>query len=99
MGNACLVSLLTFFSIGAPDFELGEKRKRREKKSISRGLRSAPNKWCKAESQLLIRLVHENGDKSWKRIAEQLGGGKTGAQCAQHWKRGMHNTGTPVDFN
>jgi len=32
-------------------------------------------------------LVHENGDKSWKRIAEQLGGGKTGAQCAQHWKR------------
>lgn len=69
------------------EFDIGEKRKRREKKSISRGLRSAPNKWCKAESQLLIRLVHENGDKSWKRIAEQLGGGKTGAQCAQHWKR------------
>jgi len=72
---------------GVADFDIGEKRKRREKKSISRGLRSAPNKWCKAESQLLIRLVHENGDKSWKRIAEQLGGGKTGAQCAQHWKR------------
>jgi len=69
------------------EFDIGEKRKRREKKSISRGLRSAPNKWCKAESQMLIRLVHENGDKSWKRIAEQLGGGKTGAQCAQHWKR------------
>jgi len=72
---------------GVAEFDIGEKRKRREKKSISRGLRSAPNKWCKAESQLLIRLVHENGDKSWKKIAEQLGGGKTGAQCAQHWKR------------
>jgi len=70
------------------DDEIGDKRKRKDtKKSISRGLRSAPNKWTKAESQLLIRLVHENGDKSWKRIAEQLGGGKTGAQCAQHWKR------------
>jgi len=67
--------------------DIGEKRKRRDKKSISRGLRSAPNKWSKTESQTLIRLVHENGDKSWKRIAEQLGGGKTGAQCAQHWKR------------
>jgi len=67
--------------------EVGEKRKKRDKKSISRGLRSAPNKWSKTESQTLIRLVHENGDKSWKKIAEQLGGGKTGAQCAQHWKR------------
>jgi len=66
---------------------LVRKEKGERKKSISRGLRSAPNKWCKAESQMLIRLVHENGDKSWKRIAEQLGGGKTGAQCAQHWKR------------
>lgn len=72
---------------GGYEYDIGEKRKRREKKSISRGLRSAPNKWSKAESQMLIRLVHENGDKSWKRIAEQLGGGKTGAQCAQHWKR------------
>jgi len=75
-------------SLAHDDIEIGDKRKRKDtKKSISRGLRSAPNKWTKAESQLLIRLVHENGDKSWKRIAEQLGGGKTGAQCAQHWKR------------
>jgi len=68
---------------------LGEKRKRRERKrvSISRGLRSPPNKWTKQESEKLIRLVFEFGDKSWKKIAEQLGGGKTGAQCAQHWKR------------
>jgi len=71
------------------EFGIGEKRKRRERKrvSISRGLRSPPNKWSKAESQRLIRLVFEFGDKSWKKIAEQLGGGKTGAQCAQHWKR------------
>jgi len=68
---------------------IGEKRKRRERKrvSISRGLRSPPNKWTKQESEKLIRLVFEFGDKSWKKIAEQLGGGKTGAQCAQHWKR------------
>ncbi len=68
---------------------MGDKRKRRERKrvSISRGLRSPPNKWTKQESEKLIRLVFEFGDKSWKKIAEQLGGGKTGAQCAQHWKR------------
>jgi len=85
--SAAIKSDESGYGTGVMEFDIGEKRKRREKKSISRGLRSAPNKWCKAESQLLIRLVHENGDKSWKRIAEQLGGGKTGAQCAQHWKR------------
>jgi hypothetical protein len=70
------------------EFGIGEKRKRHRKRvSISQGLRSPPNKWSKAESQRLIRLVFEYGDKSWKKIAEQLGGGKTGAQCAQHWKR------------
>ncbi|EGC29088.1 hypothetical protein DICPUDRAFT_59013 [Dictyostelium purpureum] len=57
------------------------------KKTTSRGLRNPPNKWTKEESSKLIQLVHENGDKQWKKIAVQIGGGKTGAQCAQHWKR------------
>jgi len=74
---------------GDDEYGMGEKRKRRERKrvSISKGLRSPPNKWTKLESQRLIKLVFEYGDRSWKKIAEQLGGGKTGAQCAQHWKR------------
>ncbi|KAF2071271.1 hypothetical protein CYY_007408 [Polysphondylium violaceum] len=69
------------------DFENGLKKRDKSKKAGSRGLRNPPNKWTKEESQKLIQLVHENGDKQWKKIALQIGGGKTGAQCAQHWKR------------
>ncbi|KAF2078059.1 hypothetical protein CYY_000610 [Polysphondylium violaceum] len=64
-----------------------KKKRERIRKSVSRGLRNPPNKWTKEESQKLIQLVHEHGDKQWKKIAHQIGGGKTGAQCAQHWKR------------
>jgi len=59
----------------------------RIRKSVSKGIRNPPNKWTKEESQRLIQLVNDYGDKSWKKIAEHVGGGKTGAQCAQHWKR------------
>eukprot|EP01133_Synstelium_polycarpum_P003419 gene3419-3884_t len=64
-----------------------KKKRERVRKSVSRGLRNPPNKWTKEESQRLIQLVGEHGDKQWKKIAHQIGGGKTGAQCAQHWKR------------
>ncbi|EAL61065.1 hypothetical protein DDB_G0292782 [Dictyostelium discoideum AX4] len=75
-------------SIILNDFENGLRGKDKTiKKSTSRGLRNPPNKWTKEESSKLITLVHENGDKQWKKIALQIGGGKTGAQCAQHWKR------------
>jgi len=70
--------------------EQGEKKSRertRVRKSVSKGIRNPPNKWTKEESQRLIQLVNDYGDKSWKKIAEHVGGGKTGAQCAQHWKR------------
>ncbi|EGC34503.1 hypothetical protein DICPUDRAFT_94790 [Dictyostelium purpureum] len=67
--------------------EVTKKKRERKRESISRGIRSPPNKWTKEESQNLIKLVTENGDKQWKKIATKLGGGKTGAQCAQHWKR------------
>ncbi|GAM19418.1 hypothetical protein SAMD00019534_025930, partial [Acytostelium subglobosum LB1] len=69
------------------DAEMVFKKRERSRKSVSRGLRNPPNKWTKEESQRLIQLVHESGDKQWKKIAMQIGGGKTGAQCAQHWKR------------
>lgn len=67
--------------------ETEKKRDRRPRRSVSKGLRNPPNKWAKEESQRLIQLVNDYGDKSWKKIAEHVGGGKTGAQCAQHWKR------------
>lgn len=67
--------------------EVSKKKRERKRESISRGIRSPPNKWSKEESQNLIKLVTENGEKQWKKIASKLGGGKTGAQCAQHWKR------------
>lgn len=51
------------------------------------GLRKSPNKWTKEENQKLAALVASYGEKKWKRISAEMGGQKTGAQCAQHWKR------------
>lgn len=51
------------------------------------GLRKSPNKWTKEENQKLASLVSSYGEKKWKRISAEMGGQKTGAQCAQHWKR------------
>jgi hypothetical protein len=51
------------------------------------GLRKSPNKWTKEENQKLAALVSSYGEKKWKRISAEMGGQKTGAQCAQHWKR------------
>jgi len=78
--------LLSMYSNLSDESE--KKRDRvRPRRSVSKGLRNPPNKWAKEESQRLIQLVNDYGDKSWKKIAEHVGGGKTGAQCAQHWKR------------
>jgi len=48
---------------------IGEKRKRRERKrvSISRGLRSPPNKWTKQESEKLIRSSLSSGTSRGRR--------------------------------
>lgn len=51
------------------------------------GLRKSPNKWTKEENLKLAALVSSYGEKKWKRISAEMGGQKTGAQCAQHWKR------------
>lgn len=65
--------------------ESEKKRERvRPRRSVSKGLRNPPNKWAKEESQRLIQLVNDYGDKSWKKIAEHVGGGKTGAQCGMY---------------
>jgi len=55
--------------------------------SINSGLRKSPNKWTKEENMKLGMLVTKYGEKKWKRISSEMGGQKTGAQCAQHWKR------------
>ncbi|GAM23451.1 hypothetical protein SAMD00019534_066260 [Acytostelium subglobosum LB1] len=64
-----------------------KKKRERKRECMSKGLRSPPNKWSIKESETLIQLVNDIGDKQWKKIATMLGGGKTGAQCAQHWNR------------
>lgn len=51
------------------------------KVSKKKGTRRPPNKWTKQESQHLIELVEQFGDKRWKKISQIVGGGKSGAQC------------------
>jgi len=79
--------LLSMYNNLSDESEKKARDRPRVRKSVSKGLRNPPNKWAKEESQRLIQLVNDYGDKSWKKIAEHVGGGKTGAQCAQHWKR------------
>jgi len=79
--------LLSMYNNLSDESEKKARDRPRIRKSVSKGLRNPPNKWAKEESQRLIQLVNDYGDKSWKKIAEHVGGGKTGAQCAQHWKR------------
>jgi bacterioferritin-associated ferredoxin len=40
--------------------------------------------WTPAEDQIIITAI-QNGNHSWADIARQMGTGKTGKQCRQHW--------------
>ncbi|EGC31307.1 hypothetical protein DICPUDRAFT_92812 [Dictyostelium purpureum] len=60
---------------------------KRGRSQIQNGIRRSPNKWTEEEDQKLFQLVNIYGEKKWKRISAEMGGQKTGAQCAQHWKR------------
>jgi len=63
-------------------------KKKAQSAAVSNGgLRKSPNKWSNEENQRLAMLVNKYGEKKWKRISLEMGGQKTGAQCAQHWKR------------
>lgn len=73
--------LLSMYNNLSEESEKKARDRPRIRKSVSKGLRNPPNKWAKEESQRLIQLVNDYGDKSWKKIAEHVGGGKTGAQC------------------
>ncbi|GAM19445.1 hypothetical protein SAMD00019534_026200 [Acytostelium subglobosum LB1] len=61
--------------------------KKRARGPIQNGIRRSPNKWTKEENKRLFELVNLYGEKKWKRISAEMGSQKTGAQCAQHWKR------------
>ncbi|KAL6071781.1 Myb transcription factor [Balamuthia mandrillaris] len=51
--------------------------------------RSSPDKWTAEEDAKLIALVGKYGteNRRWKEVARELGTTKTGASCAQHWRR------------
>ncbi|EGG21144.1 putative myb transcription factor [Cavenderia fasciculata] len=64
-----------------------DKKKDKARGTIQNGIRRSPNKWSKEENKRLFELVQLYGEKKWKRISAEMGSQKTGAQCAQHWKR------------
>jgi hypothetical protein len=51
--------------------------------------RQKPRQWSQAEDNRLIAAVHRLGPESWWSIAQFVGGGRTRAQCAQRWFRGL----------
>ncbi|GAM23378.1 hypothetical protein SAMD00019534_065530 [Acytostelium subglobosum LB1] len=69
------------------EYESKEDSLKRSRMPIQNGIRRSPNKWTKEENKRLTELVGLYGEKKWKRISSEMGGQKTGAQCAQHWKR------------
>ncbi|EFA85699.1 hypothetical protein PPL_00928 [Heterostelium album PN500] len=71
----------------SPKDDITSPSKKRGRGPIHNGIRRSPNKWTKEENKRLFELVSQYGEKKWKRISAEMGGQKTGAQCAQHWKR------------
>ena len=54
--------------------------KKRKRRSLSKFMR-----WESAEEQALLKLVDDDGARSWAKKAEALGTGRTGAGVQQHW--------------
>jgi hypothetical protein len=53
------------------------------------GGRRKPNRWSDDEDKRLIAAVQAHGTENWPFIANIVGGGRTRAQCAQRWNRGL----------
>eukprot|EP01133_Synstelium_polycarpum_P006681 gene6681-7767_t len=75
------------FDLSPKEVDITSPSKKRGRGPIHNGIRRSPNKWTKEENKRLFELVNQYGEKKWKRISAEMGGQKTGAQCAQHWKR------------
>jgi hypothetical protein len=52
-------------------------------------LRQKPRPWCENEDNRLLAGIHRFGLESWWSVAQFVGGGRTRAQCAQRWTRGL----------
>jgi hypothetical protein len=72
---------------GADAEELAEKRKKSDDGGVIRVPKTAARRWGKEEDRRLVELVAKHGTDDWKLIAAQLGTGRTGSQCGQHWHR------------
>jgi hypothetical protein len=53
------------------------------------GGRRKANRWSSEEDERLVNAVRANGTEDWTLIAASVGGGRTRAQCAQRWNRGL----------
>jgi hypothetical protein len=46
--------------------------------------------WSNEEDRRLVGGIYRFGPENWKRVAEFVGNGRTRAQCAQRWIRGLN---------
>jgi hypothetical protein len=53
------------------------------------GFRKKATRWTPEEDERLIAAIREHGTENWPLIAQQIGGGRTRAQCSQRWNRGL----------
>jgi nuclear transport factor 2 (NTF2) superfamily protein len=51
--------------------------------------RQQPRPWSESEDNRLLAAIHRFGLESWWSVAQFVGGGRTRAQCAQRWTRGL----------
>jgi len=52
----------------------------------SRGEKSNPRRWSKAEDEALRIAVERSGERNWKAIADQVAG-RNHTQCLQRWTK------------
>jgi hypothetical protein len=53
------------------------------------GARRKPWPWTPAEDSRLLAAIHHRGVADWVAVAHFVGGGRSRAQCAQRWNRGL----------
>lgn len=51
--------------------------------------RKRMHSWSEAEDQRLLSGIHKYGLDNWNAVCAHVGGGRTRAQCAQRWFRGL----------
>ncbi|OHT08899.1 hypothetical protein TRFO_22383 [Tritrichomonas foetus] len=75
--------------LAVPDIPLGNANENSSNIRDLSTMRKKTRPWSQIEDMRLLLGVHRNGLENWIQVAKFVGNGRTRAQCAQRWFRGL----------